>query len=82
MFDSCARVLPVDIEDSKEIERSEIYHDDLSMTERAAILQKLKVKTIICSGISDMLHNILQSGNIDVKNNRSMKVKEHDHESH
>jgi predicted Fe-Mo cluster-binding NifX family protein len=66
VFDSCTRVLLVDIEHKKEIERSEIYLDKLSITERAAILQKLKVKTIICSGISDMLHNMLQSVKINL----------------
>ena len=64
VFDSCTRVLLVDIEHSKEIERSEIYLDQLSITERAAILQKLKVKTIICSGISDVLYHMLQSAKI------------------
>lgn len=60
VLDSCTRVLLVDIEHSKEIERREIYLNELSMTERTAILQKLKVKSIICSGISDMLYHMLQ----------------------
>ena len=68
VFDSSTRVMLVDIEHNKEIERSEIYLDKLSMTERATILQKLKVKTIICSGISDMLHNMLQSVKINLTN--------------
>ena len=66
VFDSSTRVMLVDIEHNKEIERSEIYLDELSMTERVTILQKLKVKTIICSGISDMLQNMLQSVKINL----------------
>jgi predicted Fe-Mo cluster-binding NifX family protein len=66
VFVSCTRVLLVDIDHSKEIERSEIYHDELSMTERTAILKKLKIKTIICSGISEILHNMLQSVKISL----------------
>jgi len=66
VFDSCTRVLLVDVEHNNEIERSETYLDELSMTERVTILQKLKVKTIICSGISDMLQNMLQSVKINL----------------
>ena len=60
VFDSCTRVLLIDIEHNQEIERSEIYLDKLSLTKRMAVLQKSKVKTIICGGISDMLQNMLQ----------------------
>jgi len=60
VFDSCTRVLLVDIEDNQEIDRREIYLDELSLTERVTILQKSRVKTIICSGISDILQNMLQ----------------------
>jgi len=66
IFDSSTRVMLVDIEHNNEIERSEIYLDELSKTERVTILQKLKVKTIICSGISDMLQNMLQSEKINL----------------
>ena len=61
VFDSCTRVLLVDIEHNQEIDRREIYLDELSLTERVTILQKSRVKTIICSGISDMLQNMLES---------------------
>lgn len=60
VFDSCTRVLLVDIEHNQEIERSEIYLDGLSLTERTTVLQKTSVETIICSGISDMFQSMLQ----------------------
>ena len=66
VFDSCTRVLLVDIEHNQEIERSEIYLDELSLTVRVVILKKSKVKTIICSGISDILQNMLQSVKINL----------------
>jgi len=66
VFDSCTRIMLVDIEHNQEIKRSEIYLDELSLSERLAILQKSKVKTIICSGISDMLQNMLQSVKINL----------------
>ena len=61
VFDSCTRVILVDIEHNQEIDRREIYLDELSLTERVTILQKSRVKIIICSGISDMLQNMLES---------------------
>lgn len=66
VFDSCIRVLLLDIEHNQEIERSEIYLDEFSLTERMAVLQRSKVKTIICSGISDILQNMLQSVKINL----------------
>jgi predicted Fe-Mo cluster-binding NifX family protein len=64
VFDSCTRVMLVDVKHNQEIKRSEIYLDKLSLTERVAILQKSRVKTIICGGISDMLQNMLRGMNI------------------
>ena len=65
VFDSCTRVLLVDIEKNREIERNEIYLDELSLTERVTIIQKSKVTTVICGGISDMLQNMLRG--VDIK---------------
>ena len=56
----------MDVEHNNEIERSETYLDELSMAERVTILQKLKVKTILYNGISDMLQNMLQSVKINL----------------
>lgn len=59
VFDSCTRVLLVDIEQNREIARNEIYLDEFSLIERANILQKSRITTIICGGISDVLKNML-----------------------
>ena len=66
VFDECTRVLLVDIENDQEIERKEIYLDELSLTERLSILQKSGVSTVICGGISDLLQNMLQSAKISL----------------
>ena len=66
VFDSCTRVLLVDIEHNREMERSEIYLDELSLTERLSILQKSRVAIVICGGISDLLQNMLQSVKISL----------------
>jgi predicted Fe-Mo cluster-binding NifX family protein len=64
VLDSCTRLLLVEVEHNREIERNEIYLDELSLTERMNILRKSHVTTVICGGISDMLQNMLQNANI------------------
>ena len=66
VLDSCTSVLLVDVEESRELERKEIYLDELSLTERVTLIQKSKVKTVICGGISDILQNMLRSSDIDL----------------
>ncbi len=61
VFDSCTRVIVVDTEHNQEIERSEIHLNGLSLIERVSVLQKSRVKTIICGAISDMFQNMLQN---------------------
>lgn len=64
VFDTCARLLVIDLDQGKETQRQEIYLDKLSLSEREPILKKLNVTTFICGGISETLHNILKaSGN-------------------
>ena len=66
VLDSCTRILIVDIEQNRETERSELYMDEFSLSERVNILQKTHVTTIICGGISDVLHNMLKNLPISV----------------
>jgi predicted Fe-Mo cluster-binding NifX family protein len=66
VFDECTRVLFVDIENDREVERKEMYLDEFSLTERLSILQKSGVSTVICGGISDLLQNMLQSARISL----------------
>ena len=59
VFDSCRRVLVIDVEDGKEIDRQEIYLDSLTLAERIAILRRLKAAVVICGGISETLNQLL-----------------------
>ena len=59
-LDTCTRVLLIDLEEKREIERREIYLDEFSLSERVNILQNAGVETVICGGISDLLHNMLK----------------------
>ena len=66
VLDSCTRVLLVEVEHNREIERNEIYLDELSLTERMNIFRKSHVTTVICGGISDILQNMLRGSDIDL----------------
>jgi predicted Fe-Mo cluster-binding NifX family protein len=66
VFDSCSRILLVDIEKGREVDRKEIYLDALPVTERVMILRKFQVGAVICGGISSLLENMLISAKIDL----------------
>ncbi len=66
VFDTCTRVLLLDIEGHREVDRKEIFLDALSRTERVAMLHKSGVSDVICGGISDLLENMLTATQINV----------------
>ena len=76
VFDACTRILVVDVETAREIDRKEIYLDALSLTERVTILRKFGVHTVICSGISDRLANMLSGTRITLVSNISGEVEQ------
>lgn len=63
MFDPCTRLLIIDFDQTKEIKRQEIYLDELSLSERLPILQKLNVTIFICGAISEAIQNMLRTSN-------------------
>ena len=74
VFDTCTRVLLVDIENNREIDRKELYLDALSLTERMTLLLKSGVSVIICGGISDVMENMLVGKRIDLIDNITGKI--------
>ena len=66
VLDSCTSMLIVDTEHNREIGRREIYVEEFSLSERMNTLQKSHVTTVICGGISHVLHNMLRSAKIAV----------------
>jgi predicted Fe-Mo cluster-binding NifX family protein len=64
VFDSCTRVLIIDLKDKQEIARREVILENFSLTGRIEVLGKLNVKMIICGGISDVLYKLLKNANI------------------
>ena len=64
VFDTCTRLLLIDLEDNRQLSRKEFNLDNFSLRERLQILEKNDVAVIICGGISDVFHAILSNSNI------------------
>ena len=59
VFDSCTRILVIDVQGKREIDREAIYLDSLTIAERVPILRRLKPSVVICGGISEEMDRIL-----------------------
>jgi predicted Fe-Mo cluster-binding NifX family protein len=66
VFDSCTRLLLIDLNHNQEIDRTEILCEGLSEIERLKMLKKLSVCTVICGGISDGFYKIISNSEISV----------------
>jgi predicted Fe-Mo cluster-binding NifX family protein len=69
VFDTCTRVLLVDIETDcsiDKIDKHEIYLDGFSLSERLTILKKSDVTIVICGGISGTLQQMLRRAGIEL----------------
>ena len=64
VFDSCSRVLLVNLEHNRETKRTEITFEDLSVLERLRMLNRLGVTKVICAGISQSFHDKLTAAKI------------------
>lgn len=76
VFDNCTRILIVDIETGREIDRTEIYLDALSLTERVTILRKSGVHAVICGAISDTLANMLSGAKLTLISDISGEIEQ------
>jgi predicted Fe-Mo cluster-binding NifX family protein len=64
VLDSCRRMVLVDIDGAKEVNRSEITLEKMSLIERLELLSRWGVKKIICAGVSDTMCRYLAGKNI------------------
>jgi len=64
VFDCCSRVLLVDLEQNREIRRTEITCENLSVFERVNLLNKSGVTIVICAGISQSFQDKLVTAEI------------------
>ena len=66
VFDSCARLLLIDLNQNQEIDRTKIFCEGLSEIERLKILKKSGVGTVICGAISDGFYKLISNAEISV----------------
>jgi predicted Fe-Mo cluster-binding NifX family protein len=76
VFDSCLRAVLIPIADTHEGERSELGLQNLSSTERVSVLKSAGVTTLICGGISDTLHVMLENSGVCVISGIAGEVEE------
>ncbi|MBW1778860.1 MAG: NifB/NifX family molybdenum-iron cluster-binding protein [Deltaproteobacteria bacterium] len=65
VLDFCERLLVVDLVENSEVERKEVFLDEMSLSDRLTLLQRLEVTMVICGGISDTLYHMLQNCGIE-----------------
>lgn len=65
VLDFCERLLVVDLVKDSETERKEVFLDEMSLSDRLALLQRLEVTVVICGGISETLYHMLQNCGIE-----------------
>lgn len=66
VFDTCAKALFIAIRHGHEIDRSELPLRAFSSFERLALLQRAGATDLICGGISEVLHNMLETSGVRV----------------
>ena len=64
VFDSCLQLLVVDVEEDRQTSRTQLYLDQLSPSQRLDVLRRAGVTTVICGGISEVFHHMLNSAGI------------------
>ncbi len=66
VLDACSQICIFDCEQKREVNRQNVWVEDLSLPERLTILVNLDVRVVICCAVSDVLHKLLKSKNIQV----------------
>ena len=66
VLDACSQICIFDCEQKQEVNRHNVWVEDLSLSERLTILAKLGVSVVICCAVSEALHKLLKSKNIRV----------------
>jgi predicted Fe-Mo cluster-binding NifX family protein len=66
VFDSAVRILLIQIEQQSEVARSELNFENLSASERIASLKRAGVTSLVCAGVSHVIHTMVESAGIRV----------------
>jgi predicted Fe-Mo cluster-binding NifX family protein len=66
VFDSCARLLLIDLDQHREIDRTEMLCEGLSELDRLKLLKRSAVCTVICGAISDGFYRLIANADISI----------------
>ena len=55
VLDACARLLVVDIDNGKEIQRADVFLKNMSRRERTEAISRWHIDTLICGGVSELM---------------------------
>ena len=64
VLDSCNRLLVVDIDEGREMNRVEVTLEKSDITERIEVFTRWGIHKIICAGVSDLMCRYLAARNI------------------
>jgi predicted Fe-Mo cluster-binding NifX family protein len=64
VFDSCTRILLIDLDQDQEIGRTEMLCEGLSDLERLKLLKTSGVCTVICGAVSDSFYKLIDNADI------------------
>lgn len=66
VLDDCSRIVVIEIENGQAVVREEVFLDNFSLADRFRLIHKAGVDVIICSGITEVLHRLLASEEIEL----------------
>ena len=64
VLDNCSRLTVIETIRAREVERRELFLDEFSLVDRFRLIHKAGIDVIICSGVSEVLHRMLESTEI------------------
>jgi predicted Fe-Mo cluster-binding NifX family protein len=64
VLDTCKRLLVIDIDGSREVNRVEISLEKINLTERIEVFTRWGIRKIICAGVSEIMCKYLAARNI------------------
>jgi predicted Fe-Mo cluster-binding NifX family protein len=76
VFDTSTKMLVIDCDEGKEIQRQEIFLGKLSLYERQRILESLDVNVFICGGITETFQKMIKTSDNQLITGRTGAVDE------
>lgn len=76
VLDTCKYMLVVDFKNGFEVDRENIFLDDMTLNERCRIVEKMGVSVIICGGISEAFGKILKRVKLQLINGIAGEVEQ------